>query len=169
MKITFPCTTTSTLAQRQETCKSCVPSSPVCAGDVDYPSPCSASCVGATPYVLGYCETSAPTAGPTTSIPTVTPTHYPTNPPVTEPPYDEILDQSATISVLKNLLAETSRHVMLQQVQSEHDLRSRGSSGVTRVRAYTDGTHNYDADGGIGNGGILASHDLTQGIMTTRS
>eukprot|EP00493_Phyllostaurus_siculus_P025856 UN26201 len=129
-------------------CASCVPSRPVCANGVNYPSPCAASCVGATPYALGYCETSAPTEGPTTSIPTVTPTHYPTNPPVTEAPYDE-LDQSATINVLKNLLAETSRHVMLQQVQTEHDLRSRGSSGVTRVRAYSDGTHNYDADGGI--------------------
>jgi len=139
-------------------CTSCVPSRPVCANGVNYPSPCAASCVGATPYALGYCETSAPTEGPTTSIPTVTPTHYPTNPPVTEAPYDE-LDQSATINVLKNLLAETSRHVMLQQVQTEHDLRSRGSSAVTRVRAYSDGTHNYDADGGIGNGGILASHD----------
>ena len=31
----------------------------------------------------------------------------------------DLLDQQATINVLKNLVAETSRHVMLQQVQAE--------------------------------------------------
>lgn len=61
--------------------------------------------------------------------------------------------------ILQDLLASTTRHVMLQQVQQEHDLRSRGSSGMTRIRAYVDGEENYLADGGIVNGGMLTMHN----------
>lgn len=116
---------------------------------------CFALCHKVTDSVPGNCQ---PTGSPSTSGPTQTPTLYPTTEQPTEMPVP-LYTTDQRMYVLQDLLAQTTRHVMLQQVQQEHDLRSRGSSGMTRIRSYRDGATNYLAEGSVVNGAMLTMHN----------
>lgn len=138
--------------------------SPVCASGLNYDNECLARCLGETSVEFGHCETSAPSTSPsvvpslspTTAPPSQSPTTFPSTSPTTTIP---LYTNTQAVGVLKNLLAENTRQTILQQAQTEHNLRSSGSSGMTLVRAYRDGTRVEDADGGILNGGLLQMHD----------
>jgi len=128
---------------------------PVCIGNQEFANECQAKCRLMTAFVAGECQ---PSLAPTTSQPSETPSFFPTTTRPTEVPV-AFLNTDNTVLLLKNMLAETQRQLMLSAVLREHEVSSSGSSGMTRIRSNAGGTEPYGAEGGIVNNQMLGMHN----------
>merc|ERR1719326_213166 len=140
----------------EDPCDACTnPGTPVCFGNQEFPTECHAKCKLVTGYVVGEC---APSMAPTTSNPTTVPSFFPTTSDPSEAPV-AFLNTDNTVVLLKNMLADTQRQLMLSSVLRQHDVSSSGSSGMTRIRSNGGATEPYNAQGGLVNNAMLGMHN----------